>query len=351
MKCVFAAMLAIALFSRSLSFAQPGTTNVPVKVYPAEEAYLLVGDTQTISGKVAQVTMKQKVTYLNLQKPYPDMPFTGVIFAARTNLFGDLEQLKDKTVLITGKVATYANTPQIVIDSQAQLEVVGEELATSRGDEGIRKNPEVQPGLMAHRVRSLEEPANVIANTSAPAQVGGLGSSMAVWSIVGSLVVITGLLTCLVIMLRRSGVGAKRMPVSVVSLPWDNLPLTEGSDSLAKSTDTPSSVQTAAVRQQVVAELTEYAKQSLVQGLYSQRKGLLETQEEAQRQLAALEERLAAMDPPLQERIQAYEARIAELEKELDMRGEAVRDLVQAAVLLIRERLEKAKEEVRTEFN
>jgi len=40
------------------------------------------------------------------------------------------------------------------------------------------------------------------------------------------------------------------------------------------------------------------AKQSLVQGLYSQRGKLLETQEQARRELAELEARLAALHLP-----------------------------------------------------
>jgi len=352
MKWNYVALVAFVLVSLC-SFAQPEDTNLPAKVYPAAEARLLIGETHTISGQVAQVTAREKVTYLNLERPYPDMPFTGVIFAARTNLFGDLQSLKGKTVLITGKVAAYANTPQIVIDSTAQLRVVEEAPMTAMGDGASGKNPEQQAAPTAHQAAAPEQPAVAAAKTTTLARVGELASSMAVWCIVGSLIVITGLLTWLVIMLRRSGLGAARIPVSMalVPMPPENLQLAAGSDCAPAGTDATSRPETEALRQQAVAELAEFAKQSLVQGLYSQRKELADTQQEAQLQLAALEERLAALHLPLQQRIRAYEARIAELEKELDTRGDEVRELVQAALLLTRQRLEQAKEHSASRFN
>jgi hypothetical protein len=99
------------------------------------------------------------------------------------------------------------------------------------------------------------------------------------------------------------------------------------------------------LREKLAAELALFAKQSLVQGLYSQRGKLLETQEQARMELAELEARLAALHLPLQERVRAYEVRIAQLEKQLETRDDEMRNIIHATLLLVQERLEKAKEE------
>jgi hypothetical protein len=96
------------------------------------------------------------------------------------------------------------------------------------------------------------------------------------------------------------------------------------------------------MKDRALAQLTEFAKESLVQGLYSQRKALLEAQQKAQQELAQLEARLAAAALP--ERIRAYEERIAELEAEVASRGDEVKELTKATLQLLRQRLEEEKQ-------
>ena len=81
-------------------------------------------ETCIVTGKVAQVTIREKLVYLNLDEPYPDTPFTGVIFARATNQFGDLSKLKGKDVEIKGRVEDYKGKVQIVLTSTNQLKVV-----------------------------------------------------------------------------------------------------------------------------------------------------------------------------------------------------------------------------------
>lgn len=345
--------MVIGMVSRC-SFAQPEDTNTPAKIYPAEEARLLIGQTQSISGKVAQVSAKEKITYLNLERPYPDMPFSVVIFAARTNLFADLQDLKGKIVLVSGKISAYANNPQIVVESTNQLKVVDRALVTTRAGEASGENTVPQaastPPPAAKEVQAIV-PA---VRTATPASPRELSSNMAIWCIVGALILIAGLLSWLVIMLRRSGLGTSRIPVSLAlaSPPiLANRQLTASSDCPPEGAGAASLPEPESAHQQAIAELAEFAKQTLVQRLYSQRKELAGTQQEAELQLTALEERLAALHLPQHQRIQAYEMRIAELEKELNTRGEEVRELVQAALLLTRQRLEEAKERSNSRFN
>ena len=105
------------------------------------------------------------------------------------------------------------------------------------------------------------------------------------------------------------------------------------------------------MRERALADLTDFAKQSLVQGLYTQRAALLEVHQKAQEELAALEARVVALRLP--ERIAAYEKRIAELEAELVTRGDELRELTLATLNVLREKLEeeKKKEAKPTRFN
>jgi uncharacterized protein YbgA (DUF1722 family) len=96
-----------------------------------------------------------------------------------------------------------------------------------------------------------------------------------------------------------------------------------------------------AVKQQALENLTHFAKESLVQGLYSQRQALIEAQAQAYRELGRLEARLTTLQLP--ERIQAYEQRIAELEKELTLREGELREMTLATLQLLREKVAEEK--------
>src|SRR5258708_7937365 len=101
------------------------------------------------------------------------------------------------------------------------------------------------------------------------------------------------------------------------------------------------------LREKIMPELTEFAKQSLVQGLYAQRNALLETHQEAQLALAEMESRLTKIQAPLHERIRVYEQRIVELEKEVETQGDEVRELTRATLGLVRKKLEDERERER----
>jgi hypothetical protein len=179
--------------------------------------------------------------------------------------------------------------------------------------------------------QASSEPTNVAAGPTsmAAAPAHSVNANSVLWWIVGALVVIIALLGALLFVLRRSSRAAP-MPVATI----------------------PSGIPEV-VRNPALAELTEFAKQSLVQGLYSQRQVLIETQKKAQQELAELEARLTALQLPLDERIRAYEKRIAELEKQLESRGEEMHEITRITLQLVREKLEEEKERERSggEFN
>src|SRR5271166_5737161 len=56
-----------------------------------------------VTGKVAQVTIRPSVTFLNLDKPYPDSLFAIVIIHGKSSYYGDANALRGKSVEIRGK--------------------------------------------------------------------------------------------------------------------------------------------------------------------------------------------------------------------------------------------------------
>lgn len=94
------------------------------KVISASQAEKYLQQSVTVTGMVAQVTMRDKLVFLNLDKRFPNTPLSCVIFSRSTNQFGDLKALEGKQVEIKGKVETYNQKPQIVLSSTNQLRIV-----------------------------------------------------------------------------------------------------------------------------------------------------------------------------------------------------------------------------------
>ena len=218
----------------------------------------------------------------------------------------------------------------------------GPPTANSRGVPATMPLPEALPSVAVQTPSLVPSHLNVVPSEARSA-------SIAAWWIVGALFVIIALLAGLLWVVRRGTLGGTRaLPIAPAraALPAPSAATGTGPGTAedwrqrALDAEALAEKQIRLLRDKVMPELTEFAKQSLVQGLYTQRNLLLETQHKAQQELAALETRLAAMHLPLQERIRAYEARIAELEEELTTRGEEVHELTQATLLLVRQKLE-----------
>jgi DNA/RNA endonuclease YhcR with UshA esterase domain len=102
----------------------------------AQEALQHVQETNTVCGVVASTryleSSKAKLTFLNLDKPYPDQPFTAVIpEAVRAKFKGPPpeEFLKGKRICVTGLITINREKPQIMIDDPSQIKI--EEAANS----------------------------------------------------------------------------------------------------------------------------------------------------------------------------------------------------------------------------
>jgi hypothetical protein len=168
--------------------------------------------------------------------------------------------------------------------------------------------------------------------------------------VVGALAIIIALLGCLVFLFWRRNPGddprSTTSMVAVKSSPEVSLDPASAEEwrQRALTAEAMAGKQGQMLREKIMPELTEFAKQSLVQGLYTQRNSLLETQRKAHLALAELESRLAGLQLPLQERIRAYEKRISELEKEVETQGEEMRELTRATLMLVRKKLEDERE-------
>jgi hypothetical protein len=178
----------------------------------------------------------------------------------------------------------------------------------------------------------------------------------AVWWVIGLFGAIITLLGTLLLLLWWRGIGnfGARAPISALArLPaptggTTDLSAAEEWKQRALVAEAMAGRQGQILREKLMPELAEFAKQSLVQGLYAQRNALIETQQVAQKALVELEARLATLQLSLPERIRAYEQRIGELEKEVETQGEEMRELTRATLVLVRKKLEDERERERT---
>jgi DNA/RNA endonuclease YhcR with UshA esterase domain len=119
----FIFILAFFSFAFGLS-AQETNSLAPLKI-SAADATNYYGKEMIVTGKVAQVTIRPTVNFLNLDKKFPNSPFTIVIFPRQRKLFGDLNALRGKSIEIKGKIKNYKDKPEIILDSTNQLTVLG----------------------------------------------------------------------------------------------------------------------------------------------------------------------------------------------------------------------------------
>ena len=105
------------------------------------------------------------------------------------------------------------------------------------------------------------------------------------------------------------------------------------------------------IRARLVEHLTKLLGQSAVQRLIAQRTRLLNENQSATLQSGEIEERLEKVQSQMLERFQAYEKRIATLEKELASAEEQNRDLIRAKIALAKQELEAELARGRVDWN
>jgi len=128
MKPIFAILLAVTL---GLAARAEETNGVAVKadmVVPrigTLEATNYIDREVTVTGRVVQVSVRPSVTFLNLDKPFPDSPFTVVIFHGRSQFGGDANLLKGHAIEVRGKIKNFKDKPEIALENTNQLVIVG----------------------------------------------------------------------------------------------------------------------------------------------------------------------------------------------------------------------------------
>ena len=90
----------------------------------------------------------------------------------------------------------------------------------------------------------------------------------------------------------------------------------------------------------LVPQLARMMMNRLVQALFAQRASLIDTQAEATKRMAELEERIARAQVTVQGRFAAYDNRIAELERQLAAAEEEKRELMRQNFQLAKKALE-----------
>ena len=111
------------IFVSTPVLAQDAKTNAPTRI-PAAQAKQHVNSEAMVFGKVVEIHKTDKLFRLNLDQPFPNQPFTVVIFANKTNLFSEIDKLKGQAVEVTGKITEYRDQPQIVLTTTNQLKVL-----------------------------------------------------------------------------------------------------------------------------------------------------------------------------------------------------------------------------------
>src|SRR5277367_4799339 len=117
---IIPALLTVLLFA---SVAGAQTNKIT-----AREAQDHVGEVQTVCGKVASTHFapgsKGQPTFLNLDEPYPKEIFTILFWGSDRPKFGTPEsKYRDARVCVTGKIASYRGTPEIIATDPSQIVV------------------------------------------------------------------------------------------------------------------------------------------------------------------------------------------------------------------------------------
>jgi hypothetical protein len=355
----FCEVSAAALLTLGLAVHVSAQTNAPPEI-PATDATNYLNQQVVVTDQVVQVALRPTVVLLNLNQRYPASPLTCVIRGADTNNFPEVESYLGKRVEITGRITDYQGRPEIVLTSTNQIKIItAAQISPKSAPPAVEPQTNaaalVQPTIItAPTVQPVAvSPPPVVPKTitaqavATPSDSGGNRPSDATLWIIGALAIIIVLLGWLVFVLGRSAPGLSASMVAGIS----NVPVIAESSMSAEewkqralAAEAMAGKQGQLLREKIMPELTEFAKQSLVQGLYAQRGALIETQQRAQQALTQLESQLAALHLPLQERIRVYEKRIAELEKEVETQGEEMRELTRATLILVRKKLEDEKE-------
>jgi hypothetical protein len=295
-------LLVLAAFLVLYPARAADTNAAPVKIgaVVADQHY---GENLIVTGKVVQVTIRPRAVFLNFDQPYPDSPFTGVIFSRSTNQFADLLSLKGASVEVSGMVTNYQNKPEIVLTNARQLTITA-------------------PGTEEQKPVPAQVNASAPAPTAAPP-----ADATAPEGHPQTMLWLSGLLAGCLALFLVVRLFARRPALQLVSLPVQSGQI----------------IDTEAVRAGVIANLSRWLKQNLVRRLVSDREQLLATQQAAALKVLAVDERLARIEQHIEQRNQDYERRIDDLLKALITAEAENREMIRAQITFLKSEMDKAR--------
>ena len=344
-KCVRLLILIPVLMLATNALAQSDLPHIS-----AIEATNYIDQKVIVVDKVAQVALRSNVWLLHLSLKYPKSPLNVTIRREATNNFPNIEDYLNQRVEITGKIKQGHGRLEMAISSTNQIKIVS---ATVTVPTPAPAQAEIPPATSKEAAATA--PVAVATSAVQPAPKAEENSGNTLKWILGLLAVISVMVAAgIVILWRRPSNETRALATTssavgnsastAVKKAPENIPTDPASveewKQRALAAEAMAGKQGQILREKMMPELTEFAKQSLVQGLYAQRNVLLENQRKAQEAVSELEARLNAIQAPLQDRIRAYEKRIVELEKEVETQGEEMRELTRATLTLVRRKLE-----------
>ncbi len=116
-------LLAVRVHAQDTNSTPMTATNVPV--IGALQATNYYDQEVVVTGKVAQVSVRSDITFINLDKRYPESPFAIVILKGRSSFSGDATALRGTSIEVKGKVVKYHDKPEMQLNSVDQLTVDG----------------------------------------------------------------------------------------------------------------------------------------------------------------------------------------------------------------------------------
>jgi len=309
----------------------------------AAEANKHYGENVIVTGRVAQVTYRPSVIFLNLDQPYPNAPCTCVIFRRFTNQFGDLSSLSNQSVEISGLITNYQNKPEIVLTNGSQLSVggVGQPIhAAPPVSAPVNAAPPAPPARSVIPPAKHDDEVPYLRPAILLCVVAFLAGGLALFLRVRRTTRRTAIPAASPLLLDSTAQsGAPNVQIQM-----DGSTQTQSQIWLPPSTSgrQPDRLPDA-VRAGVIANLSLWLKQHVVGRLLSDRAELLATQQAAALKIPAVDERLAKIERHIQERNQDYERRIDELLKALITAEAENREMIRAQITFLKAEMEKTR--------
>lgn len=122
----FVPFIVVGIVALALGGAGVGGAQDVIK---PSEAGAHVGRQRTVCGRVASAMYAAKSrgqpTFLNLDRPYPNHIFTGVIWGRNRARFGTPPETlyRDERICVSGVIGAYRGVPQIVVLEPSQISV------------------------------------------------------------------------------------------------------------------------------------------------------------------------------------------------------------------------------------